>query len=86
MRHNPNSLSPGCLGSDGLDYSRYLFDEEDCYVKKTFIPGSDCEGYANTNRFIFGGMLDDIRIYNTALSAEEILWMAGVKTAIDKPF
>ncbi|MCF7975243.1 MAG: discoidin domain-containing protein [Phycisphaerae bacterium] len=30
------------------------------------------EGYANTNRFIFGGMLDDIRIYNTALADSDI--------------
>ena len=30
------------------------------------------EGYANTNRFIYGGMLDDIRIYNTALPESEI--------------
>ena len=30
------------------------------------------EGYANTNRFVFGGMLDDVRIYNTALAESEI--------------
>ena len=30
------------------------------------------EGWSNTNRFVFGGMLDDIRIYNTALAESEI--------------
>jgi hypothetical protein len=32
------------------------------------------------------GLMDDFKIYNRALSAEEILWMAGVTTPIDKPF
>ncbi|MCF7972778.1 MAG: discoidin domain-containing protein [Phycisphaerae bacterium] len=32
------------------------------------------------------GLIDDFMIYNRALSAEEILWMAGVTTPIDKPF
>jgi hypothetical protein len=32
------------------------------------------------------GLIDDFQIYNRALSAEEVLWNAGVKTPIDKPF
>ena len=32
------------------------------------------------------GLIDDFQIYNRALSAEEVLWNAGVTTPIDKPF
>ena len=31
-------------------------------------------------------LIDDFQIYNRALSAEEVLWNAGVTTPIDKPF
>ena len=34
----------------------------------------------------FPGNVDDAAIYDRVLSAEEILWMAGVTTPIDKPF
>ncbi|MCF7972633.1 MAG: LamG domain-containing protein, partial [Phycisphaerae bacterium] len=34
----------------------------------------------------FGGMLDDVRIYNRALSAGEALWLAGGTTSIEIPF
>ena len=34
----------------------------------------------------FPGNVDDAAIYNRALSAEEILWIAGRTTPIDKPF
>ncbi|MCF7972779.1 MAG: discoidin domain-containing protein [Phycisphaerae bacterium] len=50
----------------------------------------------NVDRFFIGagdavaspytGLIDDFQIYNRALSAEEILWLAGVTTPIDKPF
>jgi hypothetical protein len=32
------------------------------------------------------GLMDDFQIYNRALSAEEVLWNAGVTSPIDKPF
>jgi hypothetical protein len=32
------------------------------------------------------GEMDDVRIYTRALSAEEVLWIAGTTTPIDKPF
>ncbi|NQV33120.1 MAG: LamG domain-containing protein, partial [Phycisphaeraceae bacterium] len=34
----------------------------------------------------FPGSVDDAAIYDRVLSAEEVLWMAGVTTPIDKPF
>ena len=32
------------------------------------------------------GLIDEFQIYDRALSAEEVLWNAGVTTPIDKPF
>jgi hypothetical protein len=34
----------------------------------------------------FYGMIDDVRVYNRALSAGEALWLAGITQPIDKPF
>jgi len=34
----------------------------------------------------FPGTVDDAVIYDRVLSAEEILWLAGVTMPIDKPF
>ena len=31
------------------------------------------------------GMVDDIRVYNEALSAEEVAWLAGKRTPMHKP-
>jgi hypothetical protein len=30
--------------------------------------------------------MDDVRIYNRAVSAEELLWLAGHKEPVHKPF
>jgi len=35
---------------------------------------------------MFGGAIDEVVIYGRALSAEEILWLAGRTTPIHKPF
>jgi hypothetical protein len=43
-------------------------------------------GAGNAADSPYWGLMDDFKIYNRALSAEEILWMAGVTTPIDKPF
>jgi len=32
------------------------------------------------------GSIDDMRVYGRLLSAEEIAWMAGRRTPMDKPF
>ncbi len=34
----------------------------------------------------FTGQIDEVRVYNQALSAGEALWLAGVTSAVDKPF
>ncbi|NLH44305.1 MAG: LamG domain-containing protein, partial [Planctomycetes bacterium] len=36
--------------------------------------------------YFFQGMIDDVRIYNRALSAEEAAGLAGVTTPLHKPF
>jgi hypothetical protein len=38
------------------------------------------------NGRFFPGALDEIRIYNQALSPEEIRWLAGATSPIHKPF
>ncbi|UCD51549.1 MAG: hypothetical protein JSW27_02740, partial [Phycisphaerales bacterium] len=34
----------------------------------------------------FIGLLDDVRVYDSALSAGEILWLAGKTDPVPKPF
>jgi len=34
---------------------------------------------------LFNGLIDEVRVYGRALSAEEILWLAGRTTPIHKP-
>jgi len=40
---------------------------------------------ASNDRF-FMGQIDDVRIYERALSQEEIAWLAGRTQPFDKPF
>ena len=40
---------------------------------------------AGNDRF-FMGLIDDVRIYDYALSDAEIAWLAGVTKPFDKPF
>ncbi|MCH7559151.1 MAG: hypothetical protein IIB56_17100, partial [Planctomycetes bacterium] len=40
---------------------------------------------AGDDRF-FMGLIDDVRIYDYALSDAEIAWLAGVTKPFDKPF
>ncbi len=35
---------------------------------------------------LFNGLIDDVRVYNRALSVGEILWLAGQTTPVAKPF
>jgi hypothetical protein len=35
---------------------------------------------------LFNGLIDDVRVYNKALSEAEILWLAGQTTPVAKPF
>jgi hypothetical protein len=35
---------------------------------------------------LFSGLIDDVRIYNRALSAAEVLWLAGQTTPVAQPF
>ena len=43
-------------------------------------------GVGNAGAAPYKGLIDDFKIHDRALSAEEILWEAGVTTPIDKPF
>ena len=66
----------------------------------TADPGYDLSGTSQHNAYIgaitnngsssryklFNGSIDEVVIYNRALSAEEILWMAGRTNPIEKPF
>jgi hypothetical protein len=36
--------------------------------------------------FYFYGLIDEVRVYDRALSAGEALWLAGITNPIDKPF
>jgi len=35
---------------------------------------------------LFKGLIDDVRVYNRALSTEEVLWLSGQTTPVAKPF
>jgi hypothetical protein len=35
---------------------------------------------------LFDGLIDDVRVYNRALSDEEVLWLSGQTTPVAKPF
>jgi hypothetical protein len=43
-------------------------------------------GAGNAAASPYLGLIDDFKLYDKALSDEEILWLAGVRTPIDKPF
>jgi hypothetical protein len=47
----------------------------------TFLIGSRADGIQN-----YDGMMDDFRLYDRALSPEEIAGLAGVTKPFDKPF
>jgi len=55
----------------------------------TMILGKGCLGAWNNNGDIqreLKGRMDDVRIYNRAVSPEELLWLAGRKEPVHKPF
>jgi hypothetical protein len=35
---------------------------------------------------LYNGLIDDVRVYNKALSQGEILWLMGQTTPMAKPF
>ncbi len=63
-------------------------------------PGYDLSGTSQHNAYIgaltsnssgslqklFNGLVDEVAIYNRALSPDEILWLSGVTSPIHKPF
>ncbi|RPJ32508.1 MAG: LamG domain-containing protein, partial [Planctomycetaceae bacterium] len=55
----------------------------------TMILGGGCIGAWNSNGDIqreLNGQMDDVRIYDRALSQEELLWLTGKRTPVHKPF
>jgi hypothetical protein len=54
----------------------------------TMILGKGCVGAWNNNGDIqreLKGRMDDVRIYNRAVSLEELLWLAGRREPVNKP-
>jgi hypothetical protein len=49
-------------------------------------PGQVHIGKREDNENFFPGLVDEVRIYDRALSAEEIAWLAGKRTPAHKPF
>ena len=72
------------LWLDGLDDTRPGTDP-DAYNITADLDVSIGRRPASNDRF-FMGQIDDVRIYNRALSAEEIAGMAGILEPYDKPF
>jgi hypothetical protein len=55
----------------------------------TMILGKGCIGAWNTNGDIqreLKGRMNDVRIYNRAVSMEELLWLAGRREPVNQPF
>jgi len=55
----------------------------------TLILGAATVGAWNNNGSIereLNGQMDNVRVYDRALSEEEILWLAGQKDPVHKPF
>jgi hypothetical protein len=42
-------------------------------------------GASNDTAF-WNGSMDEFQLYNKALTQEEILWLAGERESMDKPF
>ena len=55
-------------------------------VNNVNTPGPVHMGKRQDNDNFFEGLVDDVRIYDTALSAEEIAWIAGKRTPMHKAF
>ncbi len=72
------------LWLDGLDDTRPGTDP-DAYDITADLDVSIGRRPASNDRF-FTGQIDDVRIYDRALSAEEIAGMAGISQPYDKPF
>ena len=48
--------------------------------------GASTNNTNGTQYKLFSGLIDDVRLYNRALSQGEILWLAGNTTPVAKPF
>jgi hypothetical protein len=55
-------------------------------VSNVNTPGPVHMGKRQDNDNYFEGLVDDVRIYDTALSQEEIAWIAGKRTPMHKAF
>jgi len=55
-------------------------------VDNVNTPGSVRIGKREDNENFFPGSVDDVRIYDRALSAEEMAWLAGRRTPVHTPF
>ena len=59
---------------------------EEIEPEEVHPPGPVHIGMRQDNGNVFPGMVDEVRIYDHGLSDEEIAWLAGVRTAQQKPF
>jgi hypothetical protein len=69
---------------DGMDDSQTTTDPDTFNIVATVDVTIGRRG-TNNDR-IFSGSLDDVRIYDRALTQEEIAWLAGRTGSFDKPF
>jgi hypothetical protein len=69
---------------DGYDDTRPSTDPDPYNITAALDVSIGRRPASNDRYFI--GLLDDVRIYDRALTAEEIAWLAGRTQPFDKPF
>ena len=72
------------LWLDGIDDTRAGTDPDIFDITANVDVSIGCRA-TNNDRF-FTGQIDDVRIYDYALSDAEISWLAGRTQPFDKPF
>jgi hypothetical protein len=73
------------LWLDGQDDTRHTTDTDPPYDIQADLDVSIGRRPANDDRY-FIGQIDELYIYNRALSQAEIAWLAGLSQPFDKPF
>ncbi len=77
--------------SKGQFIRTYVFGNLDRELATTAVLGSSAGTFKigrgeSATTYFWLGALDDVQVYNKALSLEELLWLAGQKTPAAKPF
>jgi hypothetical protein len=75
--------------ADSTGGKRYgLIMSEDVEGVVTLVTDDDVTKYLVDGSLykLFSGLRDEVHFYNRSLSQEEILWLAGNRTPVAKPF